>query len=385
MNKPDYEGGSIVNLMSTIVQGLGFEHPYNLINGLDKSVVKRHKNIVLMVIDGLGYKYLQKYGKGSFLEQNIKKKITTVFPTTTASAITAFETGLPTQQHGLVGWFTYFKEIGVLAVPLRFQPRYGGVSFREDGFKPQDFLGTDWLFDKLKRVSCSQVMPTSIVGLFDYKKGKTNTYVYKDLKSFLYKTKKSIVAHNKKKLIYAYWSKFDASCHINGVNHPLTHKHFKELDKNIELFTKRIRGTNTLLIITADHGLIDVPDENIVNLNKEHAEMMNMLVMPMSGDSRVKYCFVKNKYHQDFKKYVKKNLSKYCDIFESEYLLKNNYFGLFEPTPKIFDRIGDYTIIVKDNYLLWDTMLKDIKNKFRGHHSALTDDELFVPLIYFEL
>jgi len=117
MNLPNYKNQSIVNLMASLAKILGGHSQYEPLEGLNLAD-SIDKNILLIVLDGLGYEFLQKYGKNSFLHQNLKGKMTSVFPSTTASAITSFATGLAPQQHGLTGWFVYLEEIKKITAVL---------------------------------------------------------------------------------------------------------------------------------------------------------------------------------------------------------------------------------------------------------------------------
>ena len=81
---PDYEK-SIVNLMSSITKNYGKKHSYKQLDSLKAKDLKKYKNIVLIVIDGLGYNFLKKQ-KDSFLNKNIKDKISSTFLSTTACA-----------------------------------------------------------------------------------------------------------------------------------------------------------------------------------------------------------------------------------------------------------------------------------------------------------
>ena len=85
--KPDYSN-NIVNLMSSIGEASGVASPYSPLDSLE--YLKESKNIVLTIVDGLGYNYLQKYGRGTTLHKYLKGSITSVFPPSTGSAITSF-------------------------------------------------------------------------------------------------------------------------------------------------------------------------------------------------------------------------------------------------------------------------------------------------------
>ncbi|MAG38774.1 hypothetical protein CMO90_01675 [Candidatus Woesearchaeota archaeon] len=372
MLKPDYNN-CLVNLMSSISKSFDVDNPYN---PLDINI--KGKNVVLLVLDGLGYEYLLKHGKNSFLGKHLFKKMTSVFPPTTASGIMTFLTGVAPEQHASIGWYTYLKELGVVSTILPFHPRYGGESFEKIGLSHEDVIGYSYLSDRIK-ASFFNIMPKEIAG-YDYKKGRKTTLTYTTMNKFFTQIKKAVNAHNRRKYIYAYWPKFDSLCHEFGVKSKLTKEHFKELDNKISLFLETLKDTNTTFLITADHGLIDSTKSNVVDL-KKHPELLDCLVMPLSGDSRTKYCFVRPSKEREFERYVKKNLKNYCHIFKSEELVKKNFFGLFEPDKKLFERIGDYTLILKENYVMNDPILGKESHFNIGNHGGLSKEELYVPLI----
>src|SRR4030042_3491423 len=102
LSPPDYTKDNIVNLASSVLKTFDFESPYPALNEL--SDLSNYTNVILLLIDGLGYEFLMKYGQDSLLKSHLKKKLTTVFPSTTASAVTTLETGVAPQQHGITGW-----------------------------------------------------------------------------------------------------------------------------------------------------------------------------------------------------------------------------------------------------------------------------------------
>ena len=66
---PDYAGGSIVNLMASIAVALGAKHwPYAPLRLLDPAALRRRSSILLLVVDGLGYRYLRAAPPGGTLQ-----------------------------------------------------------------------------------------------------------------------------------------------------------------------------------------------------------------------------------------------------------------------------------------------------------------------------
>lgn len=155
---PNYNDNSIVNLMSSILKKFGGKSIYSPLKILDQSELSDVNNIVLLVFDGLGYNFLEKHGTHTFMFKNLKGKITSVFPTTTASAMSAFYTGLAPQNHGIPAWFTYLKELGLISTILPMTIRGLDSPIINDNFKPEQLLKIDSLFDiyPIKRI---QVLP----------------------------------------------------------------------------------------------------------------------------------------------------------------------------------------------------------------------------------
>src|SRR4051812_115755 len=103
--QPDYSGGGLVNLMASIVEACGGRAPHPPLRDF---ALGEPRNVVLLVVDGLGDNYLMQHGGA--LAAKRRRAITSVFPSTTASAITTTYTGATPLEHGLTGWFTYFAE-----------------------------------------------------------------------------------------------------------------------------------------------------------------------------------------------------------------------------------------------------------------------------------
>ena len=181
MHLPDYQNGSIVNLMASIRAALGpGRSDYAPLAALPPDELADARNVLLLVVDGLGYEYLLGRGETQ-LGRHLRARLTSVFPSTTASAITSFLSGTAPQQHGLTGWFMYFRELGAVSAVLPFTPRFGGPSFGTRGIDPVAFLGHRPVFDELT-VSSYLLSPEDILDS-DYSRshcGRANRQGYRD-------------------------------------------------------------------------------------------------------------------------------------------------------------------------------------------------------------
>ncbi len=381
MHKPDYKN-NIVNLMSSISKSVGVKTKYSPLKQLSLSELKKSQNILLLVIDGLGYEYLKKNGKNTVFQKYLIDKITTVFPSTTGAAIPAFLTGVPPQQHGMTGWYVFLKELGVISTMLPAVTRFRSWIMQPEGINPKLIYPSNYFFDKIK-IPTYSVLPADIVNSYLQQSAcsKAKKFSYQSLNEFFKQTKKAVFHTRKRKYIYAYWPMFDYYCHREGPKGRTPLQHFKELNKKVENLIKSLKGTNTSLIITSDHGFVDVPSNKLLNLD-DHPKLKECLVMPFCGDSRVVYCYVKPSRMKQFKNYVNKKLRHACWLYKSEDLIKKNFFGLFKPHPRLHERIGDYTLIMKENYVFKDQLIHQLPHKMKGNHSGVSKEEMYVPLIF---
>src|ERR1051325_7749018 len=122
---PNYEGAGLVNLMASIVASRGGAPLHAQLNF--PLEIQAARNVVLLIDDGLGDNLLARRGAGGELARRRRRAITSVFPSTTASAITTSYTGRTPLEHGLTGWFQYFGEAGCVSA-RRALRRRGGLA-----------------------------------------------------------------------------------------------------------------------------------------------------------------------------------------------------------------------------------------------------------------
>lgn len=385
MYLPNYKDGSIVNLVNSILAACDVRNQYDPLPQLDSRKIAEAENIVLIVLDGIGYEYLQEHGKDTIFEQHLKDRITSVFPSTTAACISSFLTGVAPQQHTITGWFLYLKEVGTVSKILQFSPRYGGEEFSRAGVSPEKIFSQRNVAQKITKREAFQITKKSIA-YSDYtsilSRG-AKTLAYKNLPGFFKKIKKTIKSGKKKKFIYAYWSQFDALCHRYGVQSEQVATHFDELNIGMEKFIQSIHGTNSILIITADHGIIDTEKSKTICIN-DYPKLMETLALPLCGDPRLAYCYLRPKKVTQFEDFIEKYFSNACELRKSDELIENNFFGLFSPSRKLYDRVGDYTLIMKENYVIKDFLAGEKEKFLIGNHGGVSSKEMFVPLITLE-
>ncbi len=101
---PDYSGACLASVVPALLSGLDEDgHPGT--PAWVPSPVGGARQVVLLVLDGLGWEQLQAFGSSApTLASATGGPITSVAPTTTATALTSLTTGTPPAVHGIVGY-----------------------------------------------------------------------------------------------------------------------------------------------------------------------------------------------------------------------------------------------------------------------------------------
>lgn len=375
---PDYQNRSIVNLMASICKSMNYTTPYSCYSGLDPQEINKFENIILLIIDGMGYEYVQKEGKNTFFQKYLQDRLTSIFPSTTAAAITAYSTGLSTQQHALTGWFIYFKEIAIAAIGLPFVARAANTPLQ---LPAKHLLNFPNLYDNIERTSY-YIVPRNLknTAATDVLAGKSNRLGYKNLRGFGRHIIQTVNKNNSAKYIYAYWSNFDKLCHLYGAGGNNTKQHFFELNEFVTYLSNKLANSNSLLIVSSDHGMLDIKPQNTIYM-ADHPKLAETLVMPLSGEPRIPYCYVKASRRDDFLEYMTKNLAHAFKVKKSCDLIEENYFGLGWENTNLRDRIGDYALLPKADYVFKDGVMGEKIHDFIGYHAGLSSQEMYIPLI----
>ena len=376
---PDYDGGSLVNLMSSITTALGGTSPYPPLTALPPANLSSARHLVLLVVDGLGLEYL--LGRDSALRRHLQGHLTSVFPSTTASAIPTFLTGLAPQQHGLTGWNMYFREIGAIAAPLPFRVRAGRHSLRDAGVTPADLFGLTPLFNRLP-LPCHVVSPRHIIHS-DFNvalSGRAKRHGYETLEEMFALIAGLLRISAPRSYVHAYWPQLDSLAHEHGIHSAEVADAFAALDAAFAQLVDVARSNDSLVIVTADHGFIDTSAEQTIDLD-DHPALRESLLLPLCGEPRAAYAYVRAGREAAFQDTIHERLADRVQLFKSEDVVRQGWLGPGEPHPALRDRLGDFVLIPRGNSILRDWLKGEERHTHIGVHGGLSAAEMIVPLV----
>src|SRR6185295_16242702 len=262
--RPDYAGGSLVNLMASIALSRGGKALHAPLRNLD---LAEARNVVLLIIDGLGDRLLARRAAGGELARRRRGAMTSVFPSTTASAITTSYTGRTPLEHGLTGWFTYFSEAGCVAAALPFRSRGDNLPLSARGVSPEAIYTSGSFFETLPVRSIVVTHRDIIDSPYNVRHCRgAERRPYASVGELVAGVEAAVKSSDERKFVYTYWPDYDATSHVHGCEGSEALAKVAEIDAAFGHLLSRLSGTDSLVIATADHGFLDCPPEDCLEL-----------------------------------------------------------------------------------------------------------------------
>jgi len=377
---PDYHGNGIANLMSSLCQGLGESasaHGCPPLDLLPPASVREARHVLLLVVDGLGEAMVRDAARCPTLRRHQVATLSSVFPTTTAAGITCYLTGHPPARHGLTGWHVYLEELDTVMAVLPGLPRGPGPGYADLSLAPRELLGLDPLFSRLP-VNSACVSPESIANsLFNLSvTDDAHHHVYQDLPGFFDQARRAV--QEGARFTYGYWPELDHLGHLHGADSAPLREHLEELDTGFAKLLEALAGSDTLVVLSADHGMIDAPLK--LNLN-DHPQIMDCLRLPLCGEPRAAFAYVKPGCHGRFEQLVHQHLGHCVTVVHSRALLDAGWFGPAPHHPRLAGRVGDFTLLMHDGWMVIDPRPGEALPAMVAVHGGLSNAERQVPLV----
>ena len=375
--RPDYSGGSLVNLMASIVASRGGEAHHQPLRDLAAEKLRAARNAILVIVDGLGDNYMLRRGAGGELARRRRASLTSVFPSTTASAITTSYTGRTPLEHGLTGWFTYFGEAGCVSAALPFRSRGDHLSLTRRGVNAEQIYISRSIVEALPVRSVVVTYKDIIDSEYNVRHTRgAERVAYETLDELVSHIEAAVKSSDERKFVYAYWPLYDMISHRFGAESAQAFAEFEKIDGAFGRLVARLAGTHSTIIVTADHGFIDVAPEETFELP---ASLASMLRFPLCGERRVAYCHVHDA--SAFSAKAQDWLDGRADIVPSATLVEQGWFGPGTPHPRLAERIGDVAIVMRERYTLKDWTPGESRHLHIGNHGGTSEDEMLIPLI----
>ncbi|MEZ5216756.1 MAG: alkaline phosphatase family protein [Ilumatobacteraceae bacterium] len=320
--------------------------------------------VVVLVVDGLGWLQLQDHGvhaptMGGFAGG----PITTVAPSTTATALTSITTGLTPAEHGIVG---YRVDLGGEVVNmLRWTSAKGDARRRHVPSEVQpfpSFLG----------------QPVPVVSKVELSESAFTQAHLAGAKYYGWRTPSNIAVEVAARvaagapLVYAYYDGIDKTAHERGFG-PFYDAELRAVDRLVEELLAAV-PEDVAVVVTADHGQVMVgdrvitPDRSVLALTRMQSGEGRFRWLHARGGAAGDLCAAATACHGDV-----------AWVVSREQALDEGWFGRNAST-SIVRRYGDVALVAREP-VSFDDPADSGPFQLIGRHGSLTEAEMLVPLI----
>lgn len=402
--KPLYQSYSFANLPATIEYLLTGTGHSALPADVFGTLPTRYNKVVLLFVDAFGWRFFGQYAEHypllkTFSQHGVVSKLTSQFPSTTLAHVTCINTGLNVAQSGMYEWHYYEPLVDAVIAPLRFS--YAG-DMRSDtlkacGVPPEAFYPARTFHQTLQSLGVQShvFLPASYSHstfstlIF---RGATSLYPFHSLEQALDQLTMHITAKEESPAYYLlYYDKIDAACHIGGPNSPELAQEidyfFTTLQQRLYQKLRRLTG-DTLLLLTADHGQIEVSPHTTFYLNRELPGIERYLrtnragspLIP-AGSARDFFLYVKDECLDETLDLLQRALAGRAEVYRTDELIAQNLFGSPTPSEAFRGRVGNVVILPHAHETVWWYEPGRFAMHFQGHHGNLSPQELEIPLL----
>lgn len=355
---PEYGGGCVADIVPAILEPGRDAAP----SFLPEEVLEA-SSVVLLILDGLGAEQLaaRRHIAPTLHEMQVGT-ITTVAPSTTASALTSIATGVEVGEHGVVGYRIRTGD-GNLNV-LRWRTPLGDAV---DRHVPEQFQPV---------VSFGGQRPPALQHDKYRKSGFSRAYL-RDARRFGYKMLSSLVVEARRlvasgeSFVYAYYEGIDMVAH----EHAFGEHYEAELRACDRLMADLLEALprGAAVVATSDHGLVDC-SEGLVKIDRSVLECSQA----ESGEARFRWLHARPGRARDLYEAAVSAHSQQAWVHTASEIVEGGWLG-----PRVTDaarsRLGDVALVARDTWAF--SHPDDGAPSIIGRHGSLTPPEMLVPLL----
>jgi hypothetical protein len=332
-----------------------------------------------MLVDGMGWNQLREYDRyAPFLSSLSGRSLTAGFPTTTAASVNSLGTGAPPGEHGITGYTTRANGLNEPANWLTWRGAQSGRDLTDE-FSPELTQPHTTAFE---RAELAGINATVVSSPRFRDSGMTRAALRggQFVSAFTAADTATLVAHatrTRPGLIYCYIADLDLIGHVHGCRSEAWLAQLELVDRGIQLLADRL-PSGTRLLVTADHGMLDVPTH--AKVDYDSTARLSEGIELLAGEPRTRYLHVAPGQLDDVRERWASVLGDRVALVTRDEAIARGWFGPIVTDPAR-ERIGDLIAVATSDLAVIRGTVESRSSKLIGHHGALTDAELLVPLL----
>jgi hypothetical protein len=363
---PRYQDGCLADLLPSLGAQWGMP-------GTDRLGLPTSDRYVVLLIDGLGADALSRHAElAPFLSGIADHRVITCgAPTTTATSITSLGTGLLPGEHGIAGYTFWYRGIDAVLNALRWPSDVSGLDVQ-----PQLTY-----FERLNRagIHAAAVAPAAFAdsGLTTVALRGASFWPVDDERDLDRRAElvAAAVLAGDRNLTYCYERSLDHVGHGQGMDSVP----WRSTLANVDALAARLRAAlpdDVRLVVTADHGMVDVPVDARVIVEEVPGLMDG--VTAFAGEGRLRQLKVDPGRIEEVADRWRALLGERAWVRTRHEATEEGWFGPL--TARLADRFGDVIVAMADDSAILSRTLPG-ELRLVGMHGSLTAAELEIPLL----
>lgn len=353
----------IEQIMPSVAGALGAE-------GFDNSLaLPEAARYVVFLVDGLGLTLLRENADAApFLASldNIDDVVCGA-PSTTATSLTSLGTGMGAGAHGMVGYTSRVPGSGQRLNSLKWDQPVDPMLWQPHPPILQLLLEAgigasavnDAKFAATGLTVCSQ-RGVPFHGI---------SSVWERLDVIV-----DVIESAPRAVTYAYESRLDHTGHAKGCASPQWQDMLSTIDAELAELREAL-PSDTVLLVTADHGMIDLPAENRFDVDA-HPRLLDDVTL-VAGEARFRHLYTRSGAEADV-------AARWADQLGHRAVVRTqdgieDWFGPI--APDVRGRIGDVVVAALGDFAVFSSQEFAIELKLTGFHGSITEAELRIPVL----
>jgi type I phosphodiesterase/nucleotide pyrophosphatase len=347
------------------VDGLGLAESVGLVD-----------RVAVVLVDGMGWHLLPELAGSATLLASVLAggtgrltQLVCTFPSTTPTSLVSLGTGALPGGHGILGF--------TLNVPGTDRV-LNHIRWRDDP-PHREWQPLPTWFERLQRagISARAVLPAPFLGsgLTDAAYRGAEFHPTQPTDDYAAELAGELSAAPG--LVYGYAAELDTAAHLFGIGSAQWHEAATRVDALLTRLVETL-PPNAVLLVTADHGGLNVPPETRVDLDTD--PRLGEGVRVVAGEPRVRYLHTEPGAATDVRAAWSEVLDGRAGVHSRDEAVAAGWFGPVDP--RHLARIGDVVVACTGDTAVLATAHEPPETaRLIGFHGAATAAEMAIPLI----
>jgi hypothetical protein len=371
---PRYGSGTLSDVGPSLLAALGVPGETDVLGVGDVA------RACLFLVDGLGWNQLRANPQATpYLSSMSGGAITAGFPATTVSSLASLGTGLPSGQHAMTGYSSWVEEIGGVVNWLAWRQVGEGGDIR-DRLVPEAVQPQPTVWERAEQAGIATTICTydnfADTGLTRavLRGGRWGgTYAEGDAVA----RAADAIDRGHRSLVYVYVSALDLVGHMRGPDTDAWTAQVGIVDRIAAQLADRLPPDATLFV-TADHGMVHVPDD--AKVDADEVTSLRDGVVALAGEPRARHVHTERGAAGDVLATWREVLDDTWVVLSRDDAIAAGLFGALVTTTAR-ERIGDVVALSLGIGGVVERRRTPRLSAMPGQHGSLTDDELLVPFL----